>query len=539
MVLLTRSTLKPLVVFPLLFFAGCGLALAESLEEELRVLVEAHPQIRAGKKSVEAASEAVGKANAGYLPRGQFTSDTGVERINSPGRRAGGINGDQNTWTRNRKSYNFTVKQPLYDGGETDALSAAARAQLQVSTMTLENTRQTVTQEGIAAYIDVLRQARLVELAVSNEANIKKQFNLEDERVRRGSGITVDVLQAKSRLQLAKERRVSFEGAYKDAISRYTQVFDHAPDLATMSLPRPPLALLPESVETAMDIAMKENPTISVADRQVEVADHRRDAARAGYEPQLELDFQHNFEKDKNTVVGIRRDFSLLLRLKWDMFNGFATMAAVAQAAQEYGASQDVSLQTRRKVVEATRFAWQKLETARMRMGLLENAMNIASAVFEARKKLREAGKENVINVLDSENEFYNARINFTGAAFDARQASYALLVAMGRLTMDTINAATGSEEIPLPLPVSDDLPSDIHVPPLEGEPEAPVLEIPPAPETSPTQQIPDMPETPEMPAVKAAPVAPVRPAPARPAPVSPAPANPFDNPFDEPAPGR
>ena len=39
-----------------------------------------------------------------------------------------------------------------------------------------------------------------------NETNIQNQLNLEDERVQRGSGIAVDVLQAKSRLQLAKER---------------------------------------------------------------------------------------------------------------------------------------------------------------------------------------------------------------------------------------------------------------------------------------------------------------------------------------------
>ena len=72
--------------------------------------------------------------------------------------------------------------------------------------------------------------------------------------------------------------------------------------------------------------------------------------------------------------------------------------------------------------------------TARERLELLENAVNIASEVFESRKKLREAGKETVINVLDAENEVNSAQINFTSASYDERIAVYQLLLAMGRL---------------------------------------------------------------------------------------------------------
>ena len=72
--------------------------------------------------------------------------------------------------------------------------------------------------------------------------------------------------------------------------------------------------------------------------------------------------------------------------------------------------------------------------TARQRVELLENAVNIASEVFDARQKLREAGKETVINVLDAENEIFSARINFVQASYDEQVAIYQLLLAMGQL---------------------------------------------------------------------------------------------------------
>ena len=110
---------------------------------------------------------------------------------------------------------------------------------------------------------NVLQQKRLIEMSRLNETNIQNQLNLEDERVQRGSGIAVDVLQAKSRLQLAKERRVNFEGALENAVSTYIQVFDHAPEISEMLDPIPPLEILPASLEEALETALKNNPALT------------------------------------------------------------------------------------------------------------------------------------------------------------------------------------------------------------------------------------------------------------------------------------
>ena len=66
--------------------------------------------------------------------------------------------------------------------------------------------------------------------------------------------------------------------------------------------------------------------------------------------------------------------------------------------------------------------------------------MNIASEVAQSRRKLRAAGKETVINVLDAENEVNNAQINFTTASYDEKTAAYQLLLALGRLDPLSLN---------------------------------------------------------------------------------------------------
>ncbi|MCH7726209.1 MAG: TolC family protein, partial [Planctomycetes bacterium] len=109
------------------------------------------------------------------------------------------------------------------------------------------------------------------------------------------------------------------------------------------------------------------------------------------------------------------------LQATWELFSGFATRADTAAAAHEYSAALNNRGFVDRKVVEDLRVAWQQLKTARERVVLLQNAVNIASEVHDARRKLREAGKETVLNVLDAENEVFSAQINATGAEYDAR----------------------------------------------------------------------------------------------------------------------
>lgn len=407
--------------------------LANPLEEELVHLLGNHPQIKSQQNTVQSATKSVTKSASDYWPTVNVTGDIGPEVIDNPTTRSSRVGGKDFSRTRNVAT--LTVTQNVFDGFSTTSAVRAAQLGVEVARYTLEGTRQTTLFEGINNYIDVLRQKRLIQLSRNNESNIAHQLNLEDERVQRGSGVAVDVLQAKSRLQISKERRVTFEGALEDAVSKYMQVFDHAPDLEAMKDPSPPVDLLPTTVEEATNIAIKENPAVSNAASNIEVAREKERTAESGYYPTIDLVAKDNYEKHRNATLGTRRDQSVLLEASWDLFEGFSTQAGAAAAAYDLRASKDSYEYVARKVQEQVRLSWQRLLTARERLELLENAVNIATEVHSSRQKLREAGKETVINVLDAENEIFNAQINYTAASYDERAAVYQVLLAMGRLT--------------------------------------------------------------------------------------------------------
>lgn len=415
-----------------------GVATAAQLNQELSDFIYNHPLVRASKTNLQSAGKNIDMAMAGYFPVVSASASAGPERIDNPTTRA--VNGTGRDWSRTANIAGLSVTQNLFNGYLTHSTVRTARLNKALAAVTLEGTMQNTLFEGTSAYIDVLRQLRLVQLAFNNQQTIQRQLNLEDERVQRGSGIAVDVLQAKSRLQLARERRITFEGALEDAVARYIQVFDRAPDISAMTDPVPPVEMIPSELNKSIDIALRENPAISNSAVTVEVSREKRRTVLSEYSPVVDMVGAANYEKNNAGTLGTRRDYSVTLQANWDLFTGLTTGHALDQAAFDYGTARSNHSQTIDKVIEQVRLSWQAMLTARNRLELLENAVNIATEVFISRKKLREAGKETVINVLDAENEVSNAQINYTAASYDERLSIYQLLLSMGRLNPTFLN---------------------------------------------------------------------------------------------------
>ncbi|WP_368744701.1 TolC family outer membrane protein [Desertibaculum subflavum] len=408
---------------------------ALTLEDALQTLVERHPQIRASESGVAAAESGIGIATSGFLPTVEITGDGGYERSDTPSRR----DANQDPFDAASRKLTLSIRQNLFDGYGRNSGLRQAEITRDASRVDLRSVRQTVLLEGVNAYLGLLREHRLVKLATENEQTIARQLGLESERLQGGAGIAVDVLLARARLQIARERRVAFEGARIDAHTRFRQVFDMDVITDTLVEPQLPHSVLPDSLDEAVNNALHGNPGLGRASELVRLADEKRRGATSGYWPRVDLVGRANWERDYDGVPGTRRDGAILLQLTWQIFSGFATDYTVSQSAHDAAASRENETAVRRKTIEEVKLAWQALQTARTREALLTNAVAIASEVFEARKSLRDSGRETALNVLDAENEVYVARINLVAATYDAQAAIYRLIAAIGDMEVENL----------------------------------------------------------------------------------------------------
>lgn len=407
---------------------------AGDMQNDLSVLLSSHPRLSAQAENVKAAEAAIDAAWAGYLPRVDTTGSYGYEDTDRTELNPPGADFDLTT-----KSAALTATQNVFEGFRTDASVSSAKSLAEQAKATMQSTQQQLLFEGSSTYISVLRQIKLTELSKRNMATLTTQLDLEDERVERGSGVAVDVLQAKSRLQIAKERYTAFVGGLEEAIARFMQVFGFAPEVEEMTLPPFPAEHIPKTLEAAIEQAIANNPTIRIAQRQIDNLDHQKEAAKANYYPSLDVVASSNYDDDVAGIRGTDVSNSLVLRGSWNLFSGFSDESRHRQAVAQHQSAIETGKDTQRRVIEEVKLAWANLNTSKERSKLLENAVNIAGEVYDARKRLRDVGKDTALNVLDAENEFFRAQIDAAAAKYDYHTAAYRLLLATGKLHLSNV----------------------------------------------------------------------------------------------------
>ena len=217
-----------------------------------------------------------------------------------------------------------------------------------------------------------------------------------------------------------------------------------------MSLPQIPRSELPATLDEAIAVAINDNPQITNSELNVSLADENRNSAQSAFYPTLDLVGRLNWEEDVDGTIGIRRDTAVILEANWQLFAGFANQAGVAQSAYQYVASVNDRSATNRIVVRDTELAWEQWHTSVRRVELLDNAVAIAEEVHASRVKLRDAGQETVLNVLDAENDVFNAQINLVTAQYDGYIGVFRLMQAMGHLTPDRLDASNNQSSLEL-----------------------------------------------------------------------------------------
>lgn len=440
--LLQRLTKGAVVAMAVGAAGMAGTAVAESMQTEIGNLLEDNPQILAAEKALSGRKAGEKREFSAWLPQVNLTAGAGWEHVDSLATRAAGLENEQLFAT----NATLEVRQNVFNGFATQAGTDSAKAQTRAADRTLTAVRQNVVLEAATAYLNVLRNRELVRLNRGNERAIQEQLQLEDERVQRGSGIAVDVLEAKSRLQIAKEQSVAFQGALKDSVSTYIQVFGHAPELDKMQAVSVAKGMLPESKEAGLELVRAGNPVIQVAQAQIDSAQFERRRAKSAYYPTVDVVGSANIENNLSGVEDVRHDYSLKLELTWSLFDGLLTPATAAEAGARYDEAVQNSRNISRKTAELMEFAWHQMEVADERADLLRNAMNIAAEVFASRQELRSAGKETAINVLDAQSQLYNACINFVNAFFDSEVAAFRVLNTLGTLDKPAIDAAVPAQ---------------------------------------------------------------------------------------------
>jgi len=407
-------------------FAMSGFAAAETLKEVVTFAVETHPQVLGAARKKDAADSAIDAARGGYFPKIDYLYGAGREHSKNVTTLA-----TTPDWVKlNRKQEGMILNQMLFDGmgvsGEVDRRKAISDS----SAHRVYSAAEDTALQTIDAYLDVLKNVELVGYARENLAAHNRTFDQVKLRSDKGVGRRADLEQIDARLALAISNQAAAESTLRDAEIAYLKVVGKMP----ISLTRPEAPPVPPSVDEAVRIAVMNHPILRSALSDVDAAQAQREIARSFYFPRIELEASYSDNKNIDGIVGPNRDRLVMLWLKWNVFRGGFDYHRDHETAKQISEAQEIARNTNRQVEAAVRLAYNAYATARDRMPSLDRYVKASDSTRDAYSKQFAIGQRTLLDLLDSENEFFTSRSTYVTALFIEISARFRVLNAMGNL---------------------------------------------------------------------------------------------------------
>ncbi len=415
-------------------------AQAMSLEEAVNSAIIFHPEIQRDEALERAADQEIEQSFARYLPTADVDLSVGAEGTSSPVTRTAG----KGFRVLRRTEALGVINQMIIDGGATPGLVDAARANRRGATGDLQETAELVAIDAVQFYLNVQRDGEFVRLAEDNVAEHEELVQLVRGLVAAGRGSQADNAQASSRLALAQSTLEELRGTLRESISRFTETVGTEPeDLEPTALPGDYIE--PATLDEAIALAMENNPSVLASAARVDQTGHEIRVARANYYPRVDLEAFGNLRDNVDGVSGGDHDVNVRGRARWNVFNGFGDVAEVRRREQLNNAAVGTFDDERRRVREETRVVWDGLTTARNQVPPLREHVAAQRRVRQAYRGQFDVGRRTLLDLLDAQNELFQAELQLTDAEFNVTVSEYELIFTTGRL-LDTLGIVVMSD---------------------------------------------------------------------------------------------
>lgn len=322
------------------------------------------------------------------------------------------------------------LRYTLIDYGQRSARQLAAEQAVQSALAAVEKSQETVAQNALTAYLQVLRFALLTEVGRNSQTALTELERLEARRVELGGAGITDAKLAASRLAVSTNKLAQFELSLQEALSKFTALYSFMPDPARLPVMQVPVRWLQSDLESAVVIAVERSPAVKASRFALEQARQDLKAEEAARFPAVDLTLTKRYEYPGG--------FSEKPKFGMQLSVGSGTLleagARVARAVSRRDTEEQRHETLLRDLRQMAQAAWQRQRLGATRVGLLAVAATDSLTVFNARARLNSLGRETTLALLDAQVESNNVLIDWVNAIFDQRVGELDLVKATGGL---------------------------------------------------------------------------------------------------------
>jgi len=341
--------------------------------------------------------------------------------------------GDYSTVYVNTSSHStnmsLSTSVPLFTGLEIPNQYALAKLNLKAAIADLEKAKEDIAINIASAYLQVLFNQELHQVALGQVALSKEQYARIARLAELGKASPAEVAEAKARVAQDEMSAVQADNNYQLALLDLSQLIElETPEGFTLSSPATTLDLVPLTPpDEVYQTALTTKAAVQAAQYRLEGSKHNVRIAQSGFYPELSL----NGSLGTNYYSTINRNFSQQLKdnfskyvgisLNVPIFNRFATRNRVRTARLQ---QENYSLQldnTKKTLYKEIQQAWYNALASESKYTSSSTAADASSESFRLMSEKYDNGKATAV-------EYNEAKQNLMKAQSDELQAKYEYL---------------------------------------------------------------------------------------------------------------
>jgi outer membrane protein len=424
--------------FAVALLIGASSAQADDLMQVYQEARASDPTLSSAEATKLATDENIDQARSQLLPQIGASLDysrarggaNGLTFVNDPtdptGLRQIPVNGV--TTNSYQRSLGATLNQSILDISRWTALKSS-RYTADAGSATYDAAQQALLIRVATAYFNVLTSLDALKFADANEKALGRQLEQAQQRFDVGLAAITDVNDAKAQHDQAVASVIADQNTVDQAREAVRQITNKDPgDFRKLRENLPLDHPTPDDPKAWVDVALKQNPTLSSAAFQVDAAAANISTARAGHLPTITGSVGYSrLNQYGNTEPGGAPGFhefsgdpkwgsSIGITLNVPIFTGGLTQSRVRQAIYNRDFAQDQYEVNRRLVEATTRNDFRSVIAGASEVEATKAAVVSAQSSVEATQAGYEVGTRTIVDVLISQQTLLQAQSSYSAA---------------------------------------------------------------------------------------------------------------------------
>lgn len=409
-------------------------AYAENLLQVYQQAKTFDAQLQAQETGYLATLENRVQAQAAKKPQVTLSGSAGLSRTDVF--RDASVLSDTSHSNSSSASYSLSVTKSLYNKSINAAI-AQADVGIAQAFAGLESQRQNLLLNVAQRYFNFLLAQDTVEYAAAQKQSTERQLKQTKAFFDAGRSAITDVREAQARYDLTLAQEVSAQqqlAVAREALRVLTGV-----NYKTLNAPQPNIKLImpqPNNVETWVSASAKNNKTLVVSQKAIEVAKADIDRQRAANGPVVSGYARHtgSMSSGSSPLDPITTGFSVGVEASIPLYTGGATASKVRQAQLSFKQAQQNYQYQARLVEEQVRSAFLSVQSSIAQATANRQALLSAETAAKATQVGFQVGTRTAVDMLTTLSAVFSARRDYSSARYNYLLNMISLKMAAGVL---------------------------------------------------------------------------------------------------------